>query len=48
MNAYKKYYNYSYIENKLNENNIAKQIILNMQQPERNLYDDLNDKKIIL
>jgi len=48
MNAFKKHYNYTYIENKLNGNGMAKQIIINMQQNNINLSNVLNDRQITI
>ena len=48
VNAYKKHYNYITIENKLNGNNIANQIILNIQQNKINLSNVLNDRQITI
>ena len=48
MNVYKKHYNYNYIENKLNGNGVAKQIILNIQKNNMNLSDILNDRQIAI
>ena len=44
LNAYKNYYNYQYLETKLNQNNIAQQIISNMGKGFNNFHDILNDK----
>ena len=46
MTACKNHYNYFYLENILNQNDMVKQIISNLQKKDSNLYDYLNDNII--
>ena len=46
IKAYKQYYNYSNLEQKLNQNGIVKQIIMNIKQEYKDFHEILNDKKI--
>ena len=48
MNAFKKYYNYTFIEKKLNENNVSKQIISNIQNNNVKLSAAVNDRMIAI